>query len=106
MKRLLALTLLAILLEPAWSLAQRRTTTYGSGTLSCGRWTADEKNADLHPVHLMWVLGFVSSSTAFFNLKDTDADGIDAWMNKYCAETPLQSVAGAAAKLVSALTVK
>jgi hypothetical protein len=76
---------------------------YGAGVSSCGKWIA--ANQAQHLTYSAWVLGFVSGfgHAAVTDLRETDADAIDAWMNKFCREHPLETISHASQALVSEL---
>ena len=76
-------------------------TIIGTGLRSCGAWTTERK--DFHSsVHLLfeqWVLGFIAGEAyqgATDPLDDTDADGVWAWIDNYCAIHPLDKQVQAA----------
>jgi hypothetical protein len=79
----------------------------GTGTISCGAWTAArrEKQAWLAE---QWVLGFLSgvgyasgTLTGQNPLNGVDADGVWAWIDNYCKANPLDGVADAGAAFVA-----
>jgi hypothetical protein len=82
--------------------------TYGAGTRSCGNWLADRGN--IHDVEIEWVLGWLSASSTWISgltpssLRQTDADAVSAWVDKYCREHPLDRIAKAAMSLVDELS--
>jgi len=106
--RYLVLTLL-ILASNAY--ARDTYTVYGPGNDSCGKWLdarAKEPNYSAFvQVYSAWVLGYV---TAYGNygpdLKRTDASAIDAWVDNYCRQNPLDNLNTAAKNLVEALKTK
>lgn len=116
MKRaLLVSVLLGALLFTGVTVAQRvppRTvfTVYGFGTKSCGSWLEERKLSQVTlpgGAQRAWVLGFVSGVGYIGpKMKDTDADGIYAFMDTYCAAHPLDSIGGAAQALVEELVIK
>ena len=80
-------------------------TVYGAGTASCGKWLADRQTPPLHNNELSWVLGFLTASGSLFEelhlrLRQTDADAVAAWVDKYCRENPLKDIGDASANLV------
>jgi hypothetical protein len=84
-------------------------TLYGAGASSCGKWLAD-RQSPIHSVELNWVLGFLTASEDFigqFHLpspRQTDSNAITAWVDKYCRENPLKSIADASVNLVLELS--
>ena len=63
---------------------------YGAGTQSCGTWLEHRANAVLHNNELNWVLGFLTASARWGpDLRETDANAVAAWIDKYCRENPL-----------------
>jgi hypothetical protein len=71
----------------------------GSGTLSCGSWTANRRaGADSALQAEQWVLGFLSgigfvSQNGDDPLKHTDPDGVWGWMDNYCGDHPIRLMA-------------
>jgi hypothetical protein len=81
---------------------------YGSGARSCGTWLEDRGNSILHNTELSWVLGWLSASSLFSealgkHLRDTDANAVGAWVDKYCRENPLNNIAAASGALIDEL---
>jgi len=83
----------------------------GVGTLSCEVWTKDraDRTSDSHFVNGAWIQGYLTAVNAFGDgpshiSKGTDADGIMAWIDKYCAQHPVESLTVAAKALVDDLT--
>ena len=85
----------------------------GPGSESCGRWTA-EKAAEVqggavevvrHEGAVFWVEGFLTGMAhdhqkVSIALSSTDAEGLEAWIDNYCAIHPLDDVSHAADALV------
>jgi hypothetical protein len=112
------LTLLAIAVALSGALpqtpqapqAQKNPHMYGPFRSLCGGWTAQRKDpstgGQLGAASLLiWVEGFISGSAwtqqaLNIQLKDTDPDAIAAWMDKYCADHPLDELVQGAASLV------
>jgi hypothetical protein len=77
----------------------------GTGTASCGTWTSDMKQGGvLAAGDKEWLLGFLTA----YNLhgpgtnnisKGTDAGGLFAYVDNYCAAHPLEVIADAAQQL-------
>ncbi len=83
-------------------------TVRGFGGISCGRWTADRREAGLPAIaDQNWVLGFVTGYDAFEGNgdvgRDVDNDALAAWLDTYCQAHPLDNLATASQRLVEAL---
>jgi hypothetical protein len=98
-------------------------TTYGAGTHSCGRWISADRMQALEQAYVreplnravsrdidaqfgqnMWLLGFVSGAGwTGRRMRETDAQGLSAFVDSYCATHPTQSIAEGAAALVHTL---
>ena len=78
---------------------------YGHGNSSCGEWLSKRKSDD-YLGELAWIQGWVSAAGRYrkYELKDTDADSMAAYVDKYCRQNPLLGVNNAAHQLVEALT--
>jgi len=82
----------------------------GAGATTCGAWLRDRQHND-HFSQLNWVLGYISSYNMFvYNGKDpngifgsVDPEAIQAWLDNYCREYPLDPVARGATTLVNEL---
>ena len=110
MRFLLILTVLTILLTTGATEAQTYT-AIGSGTVSCGSWTAYRPayipggSATLSSQNALqnqaWVLGFLSGVGFIGNgddpLNGMDAQGVWAWIDNYCQAHPIENIAQAAA---------
>jgi hypothetical protein len=76
---------------------------YGQGNLSCGRWLTDRRSDQATSLSdISWVLGWLSAAgyyDARGALRDTDANAVDAWVDKYCREHPLNDIQDAAVSL-------
>lgn len=81
--------------------------TYGPGVKSCGHWT-NESHGELRYDLSEWVLGYVSAAGYYndYHLRDTDADGISAYMDTYCKAHPLDSVEKGAQHLIEDLRIE
>jgi hypothetical protein len=75
---------------------------YGAGNVSCGAWTGSARSGD-RAAFLSWVHGFITGVGSIADLKLTDTDAMEQWMNKYCAEHPLATLDGATAVLADEL---
>ena len=79
----------------------------GVGTLSCEVWTKEraDRSDERHFINSAWVQGYVTAVNVFGDgpshlAKGTDADGIMAWIDGYCAQHPAESLTVAAKALV------
>jgi hypothetical protein len=112
MRSFLPLAALTVLLASGATEAQAFR-AIGSGTLSCGSWSAHRREyrlgdpatlgAQVHSVEDgAWVLGFLSGigfvgDNTDDPLDGVDADGVWAWIDNYCRDHPIQHIAKAAA---------
>lgn len=101
-----AMVFLAILTPPAISSPATAPqggayTVYGSGAMSCGKWTSVRKGSDWY-TEGQWVLGYVTAHerTSSVKMTSTDSDGIAGWIDTYCAANSLDTLARAANALV------
>jgi hypothetical protein len=82
----------------------------GAGDESCGSWTAARKTTTVKSLELTsWFFGFMSGANLaapFDILKGTDAEGLLAWTDNYCAHNPLAKIVGAANALGIELITK
>jgi hypothetical protein len=85
----------------------------GLGARSCGQWTADKHPSNvqdrLYFGDASWLLGYITA----FNLlrwhggnvaSETDAVGMAAWVDNYCAANPTKDIATAADALTTFLS--
>jgi len=86
---------------------------YGEGNSSCGKWLVDRKpSAESRDPYVWfkmydWVLGWLSAANyydAHEPLRQTDYDGVVAWLDKYCRAHPHNIIQEAAASLVDELS--
>jgi hypothetical protein len=73
----------------------------GSGTISCGTWTALRRQGQAS-LPEQWILGFLSGVGYEGGGRDNplsgvDADAVWAWMDNYCHANPLDHIAEAGA---------
>jgi len=73
----------------------------GSGTLSCGSWTALRRQGQAWLAE-QWILGFLSGvgykgAGVHDPLNGLDAKAVWAWMDNYCQANPLEQIAEVAA---------
>jgi hypothetical protein len=88
-----------------------RYTILGEGNTSCGSWT-DQRAHGAWMNEAAWVLGYLTA----VNKNDwhggsniaagSDAEGIAAWMDQYCATHPLDNIVTATQHLVSELDAR
>jgi hypothetical protein len=77
---------------------------YGSGTMSCGVWTAQANNPAVRDGALSWVAGFVSGAGAVgVEIRKTDPAAIEAWVRQFCQQRPVVTLSEAAAAFVKTL---
>jgi hypothetical protein len=93
---------------------QKQSMIYGSGTRSCGSWVDFKTLSKVSDEQkwaagngIQWVEGFVSGVgwADRYKQKETDMEGINAFITKYCLEHPLADIAEAAQKLTLDLTI-
>ena len=104
-----AILLLALALWAPISIAGEYT-ILGAGSRPCGSWLqARSQVTPESSVMQSWLLGYITSINAheLTITKDiaegTNADGMFLWVDNYCTEHPLDSVARAAASLIGVL---
>ena len=96
----------------AWMPEAGAYTLAGTGTFSCGTWTADRRAAGrIQYPDEAWVMGFLSGvgfvgQDGYDPLAGTDAEGVFAWFDNYCRMHPLETIATATSKFVLAHTHK
>ena len=110
----IALVVLPHLLVGAQRLKPGEYTIYGYGTAPCGSWTSESAESARtktpsipHVAQRAWILGFVSGVgwTERLRLRETDSDALWAWVDTYCQQNPLETLATASAQLVLELQV-
>jgi hypothetical protein len=103
----------AVFLCAAISNSAQAAPILGSGAMSCGKWLANRTgdglvHQELHFSEKQWVLGWLSAASVYnvraSGLRETDADAVTAWVDKYCGEHPLDLIAAAADSLVDELS--
>jgi hypothetical protein len=99
--------LIAAVCAALWATAAEASgfTVYGQGALSCGQWLSDRQDPYLKPGANQWLLGFISAAGDYSGepLAKTDADGLTAWVDRYCQAHPLDDAITAAERLAEAL---
>lgn len=88
------------------SLAQNVTV---HGTYSCGFYVKSRALGSTSPPS--WLLGFLSGANVYGSqkvdlLKNVDHESLFLWMDKYCKETPLESMESGARLLLNELHQK
>jgi hypothetical protein len=79
---------------------------YGAGAETCGKWTQARKG-DGWFTSGQWMLGWVSAAQYYGRtLKPTDSAGMAGWVDQYCSQHPLNTLAEASVALVEELTAK
>lgn len=92
---------LALSLGVAFS-ANAQFTIIGAGGMSCGEWAAARRNPYSSAQAMSngeWILAFIAGEAyqqVTDPLKGTDADGVWAWIDNYCAIHPLDTQVEAA----------
>jgi hypothetical protein len=85
---------------------------YGAGAASCGTWTDARKEGGARADALeAWVEGFLTGTNALLAVKDegpdvaasTDMSGILKWLDRYCADHPLDRITAASMALIAEL---
>jgi hypothetical protein len=113
MLRPLKLIVIAALLWPVSGYARPNShgsyMVMGNGTTSCGTWTAD-RQGDRQYGPEEWILGYLTALNRVGPGSDditrnTDAGGIFAWVDNYCATHPLDDIATATIALGDVLLV-
>jgi hypothetical protein len=108
MKSLATCLILAVALITGGVAAAHAYTFMGTGTDTCGSWTANRaENAKPGPLtsgslralqQAEWIVGFLSGigamgETKGFNpLNGIDGAGVRAWFDNYCREHPLETI--------------
>lgn len=79
----------------------------GSGSLTCGIWTASRQTErDWHP-HAQWIQGYIAASADLgASLRGRDQEAINLWVDGYCQQNPLNDIIDAARGLVNDLALR
>lgn len=85
--------------------------TLGAGGLSCGKWVETQRSESGWLQGLQWILGYLTgynsaNASGLFKGRQVlpqDGESARAFMDGYCANNPLSSVAAGAMGLVEAL---
>jgi len=114
-KGTVAAVLLAVFLisGTAWALQPGEYKIRGSGSQSCGSWTAAKEKGNWdRVVFLSWVGGYLTAYSRWVekdyrgSVTTSDSEGAWAWVDNYCRDNPLDNVALAASELILALKAK
>jgi hypothetical protein len=102
------LRIATLLLVAAISTAQaQERAVIGPASFSRGKWTNTPKRSPERGVYEKWVLGYLSGvnvhQTGPDFLRDTDAEGLTAWIDNYCRRNPLHHVNQAVLELLDVL---
>ena len=76
----------------------------GTGTASCGEWTSERRNP-YGGAGQQWVLGFLAGAADYGGpdaFDGTDAEGVWAWIDRYCWQNPTDKLLTAAEAFVRA----
>jgi hypothetical protein len=78
------------------------------GDVSCGTWTKERQGREKPVAYLWWVAGFLSGlhyegDPSRDELSGNDFGGISAWIDNYCRENPLKTIAHASNELMKLL---
>ena len=86
---------------------------YGVGHESCGRWTEDKKtDGPAYWQMTSWLNGYLTAYGWWVEggsgpmSNNSSTHGPIAWVDNYCQENPLKSVAAAAEQLIVAIGAK
>lgn len=113
MKTIYSLAIFSVIIFPPLSHAEEKSktfTAYGSGLISCGKYTSYPKGSSAHETANQWVLGFVTAKneSLYFENPTREAtylDGLDyhaitKYVSNYCEANPLDPIYAAANKLI------
>lgn len=106
MKRIIALSAL-IYFSIGTSHSEGTYKILGAGTSSCGKWIEDRKDPTKWYQEAQWVHGFYSGLTGYSGAiyREVDSPSILAYLDKYCAENPLDRIGRAAEHLMIELII-
>jgi hypothetical protein len=97
----------ALLISVAEAAAQPGAHILGTGTASCGSWTALRREGQAS-LPEQWILGFLSGvgyarvvEYGQDPLNGIDANAVWAWVDNYCQANPLDHLAGAGTAFVA-----
>jgi hypothetical protein len=101
-RTLLGITLTASILGGScWAMgSDGRFTILGEGANSCGTWLQERRAGRWLPM-ASWVLGYLTAYNQMVwkggsNIAaGTDTDGIEAWLDAYCRQHPLDNISAA-----------
>jgi hypothetical protein len=97
---------MTLLLSPP-ALAQRQGVANGAGMDFCNRITANMKDNHVDSSYTQWVAGYLSGYNLFGDKKQIeeipDEASLDAYLQKYCRDNPLDRVIWASMSLINEL---
>ena len=82
----------------------------GEGSASCGQWTQARDSGNSGAM-VDWLQGFITAYNRYGPgpadiSKGIDVDGFREWLDNYCAQYPLASIAHAAGDFIDELTAR
>jgi hypothetical protein len=81
--------------------------SYGAGLSSCRGWSNARQQPSAHLIHLSWVQGFVSGvASDGRELPEMNFFEVQQWIDDYCQQNPLDTIARAATALVGELATR
>ncbi len=90
----------------------REYSVFGTATKTCGSWTeAKEANLGKRVIFHEWINGYMTAYSLWVEdgsgpVNDSEGPGNWAWIDNYCQENPLKTVADAAWWLIDAIKAK
>jgi hypothetical protein len=96
--------LVAMLMFVADAHAKEPVLAIGAGLSSCGKWIEVKDNPTLRNSFEQWVVGFISGAnwaSVGVMARPVDFEAITVFVDQYCAQKPLDTVAAAAIALVN-----
>lgn len=105
--RLLVLVIFVVMARGAAPKAsQNDRFIFGAGALSCGQWTSKKPGEAMRISQTSWIQGFLSASSNYVNIRETDFEALNKWVDQYCTQHPLDNIDKTAFELLAALRVK
>ena len=100
-------TISMALLSSLPAFAQRKGVAQGAGMDVCDRIMANMKGNHLDSAYTQWIAGYLSAYNLFGDKKQIeeipDEPSLDAYLQKYCRENPLDKVIWASMSLINEL---
>jgi hypothetical protein len=77
-------------------------TIIGEGTISCAKWTEDQRNPDYALMNGAWLAGYLSNYSIYTNdaIDLPDPAARNGWVSTYCRTHPLDKLWEAADELI------